>query len=204
MDLSFVRHGQSMGNVAGHYTTAAHDQLSPLGWDQAHELAGRLADRHFDAIYSSPITRAAQTITPFLRDSGRTAELWPELAEACYQEDPHAPSPERLGSPPPLRIPDDLAPHFTLRNDEPHMPWPDETFREGEARVRLAGAELVRRHGGTDDQVLVVAHRLSGCVLLEALLGITPSRTFDHDNAAMSRLVEGPDGRFSIAFLNRS
>ena len=204
MILSFVRHGQSMGNLTNDYSTDAHDQLSPLGWEQAHDLVPRLERQDLDFIYASPITRARQTITPYLQASGRTAELWPEVAEACWQDDREAPPPMRSGSRAPIAVPEDLTHHFAIRPDAPLLPWEDETFREGEDRVRNAKATLIDRHGGTGDHVLVLAHGFSGCILMELLLGIEPSRSFDHDNVGMSTLIEGLGGGWSLDVFNRT
>ena len=55
-----------MGNMTNDYSTPAHDQLSPLGWEQAERLAERLAEDHFDVLYASPLRRAPLSLAPAL------------------------------------------------------------------------------------------------------------------------------------------
>ena len=60
MKLHFARHGQSMGNMAGDYSTDAHDRLSPAGKKQALRLAARLAALMPLFAIWSPLKSAAQ------------------------------------------------------------------------------------------------------------------------------------------------
>ncbi|MBQ8575266.1 MAG: histidine phosphatase family protein [Clostridia bacterium] len=61
MDLYIIRHGESQGNVG---QNVDDPQLTELGQKQAELLALRLRNIKFDAILSSPLTRAVQTATP--------------------------------------------------------------------------------------------------------------------------------------------
>jgi broad specificity phosphatase PhoE len=60
--LLCVRHGETEHNAAGlicSHTAAA--ALTPVGREQAREVAERLAETPLDAVYSSPLTRAVET-----------------------------------------------------------------------------------------------------------------------------------------------
>jgi broad specificity phosphatase PhoE len=60
-EIYFIRHGESHANVM-HYLAGAMDvPLTDLGVDQAKATASALADVDFDAIYSSPLSRAYDT-----------------------------------------------------------------------------------------------------------------------------------------------
>lgn len=60
-----IRHGETDSNIR--HTCIGHKdiELNENGKMQAHELCQRLSEVHFDAIYSSPLTRAISTITPY-------------------------------------------------------------------------------------------------------------------------------------------
>ncbi len=60
----FVRHGESVANVADRQLAARphdSDRLSERGWRQARELGGRLRGEALEAIIASPMRRAQET-----------------------------------------------------------------------------------------------------------------------------------------------
>lgn len=61
MDLYIIRHGESQGNIG---LDIEDPKLTELGEKQAELLALRLRNIKFDAILSSPLTRAVHTATP--------------------------------------------------------------------------------------------------------------------------------------------
>ncbi len=72
MRLLIVRHGESEWNKIGRYQGQEDAPLSELGQQQAQALARRLRNEHLDAIYSSPLQRAANTARAI-------AELHPDV-----------------------------------------------------------------------------------------------------------------------------
>jgi broad specificity phosphatase PhoE len=58
--IYIVRHGQSEANVAKLH--GLNTKLSPKGQEQAKELSKKLQNIHFDAIFSSPLVRAKETV----------------------------------------------------------------------------------------------------------------------------------------------
>ena len=62
--LLIVRHGESLGNRDERFLGHTDLGLSELGHRQAEALAKALTDRHIDAVYSSDLCRARQTVTP--------------------------------------------------------------------------------------------------------------------------------------------
>ncbi len=203
MELFFVRHGQSMGNMTGDYSTDQHDRLSPNGWSQAQRLAERLAEGRYDRVYCSPLRRTMETISPYLHRLGRQAELWPHLAEACWQADRDAPPPARKGELAPIVPAGELEELFRLVPPHTCLPPEDETYQEGLARIAAARAELLARHAGRDETILVVGHGHAGGRLMEIMLGLDPTGRFDHANTGLSSLREQPDGTFTLRFANR-
>ena len=102
--LLIVRHGESLGNLHQQFLGHTDLGLTELGLRQADALAAALRNRHIDAVYSSDLSRAMQTVTPTARDHGisvvptvalreifagdwegenydRLAEKWPEERE---------------------------------------------------------------------------------------------------------------------------
>ena len=199
-----------MGNMTNDYSTPAHDRLSPTGWQQADRLAARLGETAFDTIYVSPLRRALETATPYLRQVGRVAEVWPELAEACWQVDRHAVPPVRRPPPGSFSLdaprPGPFVPRPGLFAPRPGpLFWAalDETYREGLSRVAQVKAMLLERHAGQREVVLVVGHEFAGGRLIELLLDVEPLGRLYHANTGLTHLVEGANGAFTARFVNR-
>lgn len=202
MQVFFVRHGQSMGNLTGDYSTDANDQLSELGHQQAAALHRRLLDLDFDAVYCSPLKRALQTIEPYATQTKTTVEVWPEIAEACWQEDrSHQEiSDYRTRSKPlPIHHHDGL---FTFKENKAVCPIDEETYAEGLFRLQQSVEQFKDLHGGTNDHILVVGHGFALARIIEYFLDIDPIGRFDHGNTGMSHLIE-VDGVFAMQYLNR-
>ena len=60
--ILLVRHAQSQGNIAEAFVGHTDIPLSPLGEKQAKMLTEYLKDQKIDAIYSSDLSRAVETI----------------------------------------------------------------------------------------------------------------------------------------------
>lgn len=61
MHLFLIRHAQTKNNHDGRYQGSTDAPLNETGELQAKEIAERLADKKFDAIYSSDLKRSLQT-----------------------------------------------------------------------------------------------------------------------------------------------
>jgi broad specificity phosphatase PhoE len=59
--LILVRHGATVWNAEGRYTTRTDIGLSPAGIEQARATAAALADEHIDRVFCSPLARARTT-----------------------------------------------------------------------------------------------------------------------------------------------
>jgi len=203
MHLFFVRHAESMGNMTGDYSTPAHDQLSPNGWQQAERLIERLAGIHFDAIYVSTTTRTMQTITPFLQHHGMRARLWPALQEACWQRDRTVAVPLRTAPSAEFVMPTEANAHFDILDGYRDLPPAGETYQEGHARVIEVYEHLLHRYSGRPNTVLAVGHEFAGGRLVELLLGLEPDGRIQHNNTGLTYLIEQDDHTFHLQFTNR-
>ncbi|OWV11974.1 histidine phosphatase family protein [Micromonospora wenchangensis] len=198
-ELTIVRHGQSVANVAfaeahargvaTHGLTGrdADVPLSPLGRRQATRLgrwlAAQPADRRPDHVVCSPYRRARQTWA-------RVADTVAALGVAPAPVDLDGRLVDRLMGELELLTPLMIAERFPaeaarLAADGLHAYRPPggETFDDVAARVRAALADLHRRHAGrrvwvvAHDAVVVAArHVLEGLSFadLDAILATTP------------------------------
>jgi probable phosphomutase (TIGR03848 family) len=84
-ELILIRHGQSSANSAG--ILAGRDpsvRLTDLGRSQAKDLAQRLKAVKIDRIYSSPLTRCLETITPLANEVGKKINTDESFIEMDY------------------------------------------------------------------------------------------------------------------------
>ncbi len=79
--LVLVRHGETTWNVTGYYQGRTDTDLSERGRRQAGCLASHLQGTHFDAIYSSPLKRALDTVEQLARDAGQEIQVECGLTE---------------------------------------------------------------------------------------------------------------------------
>lgn len=65
MRMTFIRHGQSLGNASGSIDSSTPGPvLSELGRQQAADVAARLGDKNYDAVYASSMVRTQLTAAP--------------------------------------------------------------------------------------------------------------------------------------------
>ena len=68
--LLLVRHGESLGNRDQLFLGHTDLGLTDLGHRQAEALAAALRERHIDAVYSSDLLRAVETVFPAASEHG--------------------------------------------------------------------------------------------------------------------------------------
>lgn len=68
--LIIIRHGESLGNLNKIYLGHTNWDLSELGYRQAEITANYLADVKIDAVYSSDLLRAYNTVLPIAKMRG--------------------------------------------------------------------------------------------------------------------------------------
>ncbi|BBZ00781.1 hypothetical protein MCHIJ_02180 [Mycolicibacterium chitae] len=82
MRVTFVRHGQSLGNASGSIDSSTPGPvLSELGQQQAEALVGTLGDKNYDAIYASTMVRTQQTAAPMSSYLGLPVQVLAGLQE---------------------------------------------------------------------------------------------------------------------------
>ena len=229
MELFFIRHAQSQNNaLAARGATdevRTHDpELTPLGLQQAARLADFLAEQHPEAdtapydpqnrrgitlthLYASLMVRAVNTGTIVAQRLGLPLTAWIDWHEEgglFIEEQPG----NFVGRPGNGRS------YFTKTYPQVGLPetltdagWWSGNLESDEDRPRRARrvlAELLERHGGTDDHVGVVSHGGFYTHFINALLDVSPpyKLSFLLNNASISRIVLLPTGSY-VVYQNR-
>jgi broad specificity phosphatase PhoE len=170
-EIVLVRHGETEWSRAGKHTGRTDVPLTEGGRRQAQLVGAALADRHFAAVWTSPLSRAAETCR--LAGFGDVAAPKDELVEWDYGEYEGRTTAE-------------------IRRERPGWTlWRDgvpggETADEVKARADRALAEAASAGG----DVLVFAHGHLLRVLAARWLGLEPAdgRFFALDPATLSML----------------
>lgn len=82
--IYLVRHAQSVGNIEKRLTGKQNYQLTEEGQNQVTRLTRQLENIKFDAVYSSPSTRAIDTIKKLAEKNNLEIQILPELSEMYF------------------------------------------------------------------------------------------------------------------------
>jgi phosphohistidine phosphatase SixA len=97
LTIYYLRHAEGGHNVVRRFVESGiptnqwpayvghSDIFTPDGEAQVRGVTTNLLAYKFDFIAVSPTWRTRQTILPFLKATGRTAEIWPELTEVAQE-----------------------------------------------------------------------------------------------------------------------
>ena len=201
MNVMLIRHAESMGNATGEYSTAIADSLSPRGHKQARALADSLQAWRFAKIICSPLERTRDTIKPYLEATGQCAEIWPEIAEACWHDEREAVAAN--WRPRPARpLPKAHAELFSYCADNAVAHTEPETFGEGLCRVHTAVNLLQQLSQEFEGTVLMVMHGHFIREVLNLLLDTRTLNPFHHANCGMTLLYQNAE-IWEMEFCNR-
>lgn len=188
-----------MGNATGDYSSSVSDALSPVGETQAMALGKILKSMKFDRVLVSPRQRAMQTVTPYLKLVNRSAEIWPEIAEACWHPEREDPTASWNSQPAPL--PSDTSGIFNYRDNIAISPAHPESFGAGLRRVHDT-MKLLHNMGDTSNEaLLIVTHGHFIRELLNLMLDTRRLNEFPHDNCGMTSVTF--DTEWTLQFCNR-
>ncbi|HEY9724258.1 MAG TPA: histidine phosphatase family protein, partial [Oscillatoriaceae cyanobacterium] len=195
-ELVLVRHGQSTANALGIGQGRADYPLSELGRRQAELTAAHVATLSpVAAVYTSPLSRAAETAAAIARALAHTPRLVDDLVEIDIGalsghtwDDMRALQPEAFAA---YDAAEARGEH--PRNNELIPGW--EPIHSIVVRVWNAIAAIAGAHAG--ERVVVVAHGgVLNAFLTQLLDGDACEVPWRHSstNCAISRLVLAPDG----------
>lgn len=196
-DIYFVRHAETMGNLTHHHTHKNDRTLSPEGRRQVAALTRRLDRLQFDHIIVSPKLRAMKTILPYLKKHRLVAEIWPELAECCWQKrhEHFYSNPQRGGA---IRLAPELRRYFTFADADAHYLFNTHGYGEGMAQTLMAVRKIRQRFSGTGQRILIVGHYHSGSRIIEILQGLEPTGRYHIANTQILHLRESSDGAYAL------
>jgi 2,3-bisphosphoglycerate-dependent phosphoglycerate mutase len=192
MLLYCVRHGESAFNAEGRIQGQTDVSLSPLGLQQSQALATALSKLPIEAVFSSPLARAAQTARPVADALGLELIFEPGLKElnaGVFQG----------------RTWDEVR----IEHPEASARWksgdPDFVIPGGESRRQLMhrgrqALESIRERGFR--HVAVIAHGGVLSAAFKSLLGIPAElNPFNLFNASISQLAW--DNQIKLLTLNQ-
>jgi 2,3-bisphosphoglycerate-dependent phosphoglycerate mutase len=183
MELLLVRHARPLRVESA--DGPADPPLSPLGHRQVAALAAWLADPvagPFDAVYTSPLRRAAETAVPLAAALGLEALPEPALSEYDAEALAYIPVEElqAAGDPRWKEVPPDI-----------------ETFQ---ARVMAGVDRLCAAHA--TQRVVLVCHGGVINVIVASVLGLGAQMLFLPGYTSVSRILVASSGPRSVASLN--
>lgn len=180
MTLALIRHGQTDWNREDRMQGSSDIPLNDTGRAQAREAASALAGRHWDAIVSSPLSRARETAEIIAAELGLPlGPAYPELVERDYG--PH----EGDNS-------TDCIRRYPNR-DYPDAETLDEVVERGLAGLERISADL------PNADVLVVAH---GTIIRYTLARLAGHPVDGILNATVSTVEREPDGAWRVLTVN--
>ena len=164
MKLILVRHGETEWNKKRRIQGCRSDtRLSPKGLEEADRLATVLRKERIDAIYSSPMKRAAETAQIIADACKMKVELFNELREIDAGALDGLFERELTGT--------YEAAWKGLRGGNPSTPLPGgESLQDLQKRTSWAVDRMLEKH--VDGTVVVVAHLLANLVIVCQALGI--------------------------------
>ena len=230
MQLYYIRHGQSGNNLLWEQTgsnsgRSVDPELSAVGRQQAELLAEfikghgvgvekrgddvqNLTGFRISHMYTSLMVRAVTTAMPVARALGLPLVAWKDLHETfgVYQHNKQADT--YTGMPGKNRaFFEACCPELALPADLGSEGWwnrPPETVDELFPRARRVLAELLRRHGQSEDRVVLISHGGFYQYFMGAVLGLPDINYhwFGLSNTAISRIDFNPPD-MTIVYLNR-
>lgn len=237
MKLYFVRHGQSENNLRWVQTGGSSEgrvpdpELTETGQRQAQIVAAFIARAHSDAsdrdrgydsdglfqvthCYTSLMARAVATGSRIAEALHLPLLTWIDLHETggMFSYDPE----DDVYHPEPGMTRSELAnrfPRLTLTEEITEAGWWNRPFEPREARApraRRVLADLLSKHSGTDDEVVLVSHGGFFNLFLRAVLGLDNDQVgpddslwFGANNASLTRIDFQAERRF-VAYVNRT
>lgn len=189
LTLYLVRHGQTLFNSRGLVQGWVDSPLTTLGWQQAEAVAGHLAGRSLEAIYSSTSERAADTAHTIARHhEGLGVQLRRGFKEMYFGDLEARPNTEFFDLVTDPRA--FFAGIMTGRGEALAGGEPPADYR---ARVDAAVAELVDAH--PSGEVVVVSHGMTINMVLTAAGWRSPGPL---ENCSVSTLRWTGNGLWTI------
>jgi probable phosphoglycerate mutase len=184
--LYFLRHGVTDASQNGRYSGALDPDLTPAGYEMAHDFAASYESLAWSAIYCSPMRRTIATATPLSEMTGVPVQLRAGLKEIGYGSWEGL-TPEETNR--------DFHDDYVRWLADPgwNAPTGGERGIDIERRAALVLEEI--EQGGVTGNVLVVSHKATIRIMICSLLGIDVGRFRDR--------IGAPVGSVSVVEFQR-
>ena len=187
-ELYLVRHGASADAIEGEEFELVEGQgdppLSAIGREQAELVGERLSHLTFDALYVTTLQRTVETAAPFVRLTGLTPQVEPDLREVFMGPWEGGQFRQKVADADPVAV-------RMLTEERWDVVPGAEATADFSTRIRGAIERIATAHPGA--RVVAFSH---GAAIGEALAQATGSRPFAFlmsDNTAIARLVLTPE-----------
>ena len=215
LTIYYLRHGEGGHNIVRKYVESGiptnqwpayvgnPNLFTPDGEAQVRGVATNLLAYKFDFIAVSPLWRTRHTILPYLKATGRTAEIWPELTETRHFDiSPNPVVPQLVTGNQAVKLPADEQSVFKLRMDRGGCCDLSATNVAEAVGLAKQTIDLLRSRFGTNNvTVLLVGHGTAGETLIRHLTR-DPAWTGRIQNATLWMAQEKPDGVFELKMFN--
>jgi broad specificity phosphatase PhoE len=198
MEVTILRHGQSMANVG--LTEELDSPLTPVGTEQALAAAEWFRadierNGDFRQVYVSPFRRTLMTFAPISQATKAPAHLLAEVCEYFHDSESRYHTFEGLTR-------KDIERDYPFVDARPLFDtgerwWPLdlENHEAVVARARRVARYLIDKYGETDGRILIVSHAETTGRLVEALLGLRAAlETPWTSNCGIWRIAIGAGG----------
>lgn len=193
--IYIVRHGQTDSNLRHTCLGLKDVPLNKTGRRQAKELAARLKNISIDTVYTSPLKRAVETVSPYLEMKNMNMRMSFGLIERDYGEW------------------DDMTyDEIEQKYPEEYRKWVEnlisykvpggESAEDVQARVNAFLKKALREN--ENKNILLVTHLGTARHIISSLLGLSTAQSwcFSIENAGMA-VIDEDDGRGVLRELAR-
>jgi broad specificity phosphatase PhoE len=195
--LILVRHGQTAWNEGAgveRFRGRTDLPLDATGEAQARAVADRLRNEPLVALYTSPLLRARQTITPLAAFKSLPVQAHEGLLDIDYGLFQGLTRSEAAAADP------DLYALWWTAPGQVRFPG-GEGLVDVQARLLALVEELATRHRG--ETVVVVGHQMVNKVLVCTLAGLDLNQIWRiHQDTAAINVLQSADGFWHIVCLN--
>lgn len=193
LKLYLTRHGQTLWNVESRLQGWGDSPLTEKGISNARALGERLKNIEFYEVYASPLGRAmttAQIVSGLEKDKIISDNNLMEIKFGSWEG----------------MLKEDIKKEYPKENYEfwnkPHLFKKEdaETFNDVQKRALISINNIIKKHGNTDRNILVVSH----AIILRTIMAYFEDRSFEnlweapvmHDTSLS--LIEIIDGKNTI------
>lgn len=202
LDVFFIRHAETIGNATGDYSNNRGEIITEKGHREIIELIKKLDKYSYNHVLVSPAHRTRMTIIPYLKKYHRQAEIWPEIAECCWQIEEQIPKDCSKANGKKITIAPQNKSLFRFRDKNSDRFYKTNSYGQGLCQIEDAFNLLKKKFWLSGKKIVLINHGNLGRMLIIRLLGHYPAPGFYPENARITHLRQTKDGKFHLIRLN--